>query len=106
MRLTLQPILSLRSINRRYGELFKLTDININLFPGEVHIIVGENGSGKSNIMKIIAGVEKQDTGDIIIDGLPVGIDSPGDTKKMGILYIAQDTNLFSNLSVAEKHFL
>ena len=66
---------------------------------------MGENGSGKSAIMKIISGIFQPDSGKIILEGMPVHFKSVHDSKKHGIHYVMQDTNLYENLSVAENVF-
>ncbi len=100
-----KPILVLKNITKYFSEDFTLTNINLDLFPGEVHILIGENGSGKSTIMKIIGGILKPDRGTIFINNVATTFDSEYDAKKHGILYIMQDTNLYYNLTTAENIF-
>ena len=99
------PILLLSDINKYFSEDFSLQNINLDLYEGEVHVIMGENGSGKSAIMKIISGIFQPDSGKIILEGMPVHFKSVYDSKKHGIHYVMQDTNLYENLSVAENVF-
>lgn len=100
------PILELKSVTKSFGEDFTLDNINISLLPGEVHVLIGENGSGKSTIMNIISGVIQQDSGRIFINRNLTDILSISNAKKHGILYIMQDTNSFNNFTVAENVFL
>lgn len=99
------PILVLNDINKYFNEDFSLHNINLDLYEGEVHILMGENGSGKSAIMKIISGIFQPDSGEIILEGTPIHFSSAYDAKKYGIHYIMQDTNLYENFSVAENVF-
>lgn len=99
------PILVLKDINKYFSEDFALCDINLDLYSGEVHIIVGENGSGKSTIMKIISGIVKSDSGHIFFHDQEVCIHSVYEAKKMKIHYALQDVALYPNLTVAENVF-
>lgn len=99
------PALELKDINKNVSEDFSLCHINIDLFYGEVHAIMGENGSGKSMIISIISGIFKSDGGQIIIDGKEVIINSVYDAKKLGIHSVLQDVALYPNLTVAENVF-
>jgi len=99
-------LLKLVDIRKSFDEDFTLDHVNLSLFPGEVHVLIGENGSGKSTIMNIISGVIKPDSGSIYIDEELVNITCISSSKKHGILYIMQDVNCFANLTVAENVFL
>lgn len=101
-----QPILKLVNLNRKVSDFFSLKDINLDLYKGEVHVLMGENGSGKSTLMNIIWGAHIKDSGDILIDGAPVSINSPVDAKKLGIAMIHQDSSLFEHFTVAENIYI
>lgn len=101
-----QPILKLVNLNRKVSDFFSLKDINLELYKGEVHVLMGENGSGKSTLMNIIWGAHIKDSGDILIDGAPVSINSPVDAKKLGIAMIHQDSSLFEHFTVAENIYI
>ena len=100
------PILKLVGITKSFDDDFTLSDINLSLFPGEVHVLIGENGSGKSTIMNIISGIVKANSGEILINNNKVSIHSIVSSKQHGILYLMQDSNYFNNLTVAENVFL
>jgi ribose transport system ATP-binding protein len=100
------PVLKLENISKRVSDFFILKNISLELYKGEVHVLIGENGSGKSCLMNIIWGAFSKDQGDIIIDGIPVNINSPMDAKKLGIAMIHQDSSLFEHFSVAENIFI
>ena len=99
------PKLSLHNVSKYLTEDFSLEDINLNFYSGEVHSIIGENGSGKSSIIKIISGMFSLDTGEMILDEKPVVFKSISDARKLGIYCISHDTTLFPNLSIYENVF-
>lgn len=96
-------LLAVRHISKRFGGVQALNDVSLELMPGEVHCLAGENGCGKSTLIKIISGAERPDLGEIEIDG---GIRSHMNTTlaiESGIQVIYQDFSLFPNLTVAEN---
>lgn len=100
------PVLKLINVNKCLSDFFSLKGISIELNKGEVHVLMGENGSGKSCLMNIIWGACIKDSGDIIIDGIPVSITSPMDAKRLGIAMIHQDSSLFEHFTIAENIFI
>ena len=98
-----QTILKLENINKKVSDYFTLKNITLELNKGEVHILMGENGSGKSSLMNIIWGAYPKDSGDIFLDDAPVNINSPMDAKKFGIFMIHQESSLFEHFSIAEN---
>lgn len=100
-----KPALELKNISKYMDDDFSLDNVNIDLFHGEVHALMGENGSGKSLIVKIINGIVKKDSGDLFIDGKEIIPESVYIAKKSGIHSVLQDVALFPNLSVAENVF-
>jgi len=97
------PALLLKDINKYMSEDFSLKRINLDLFYGEVHALIGENGSGKSMIINIINGIFKKDSGNIYIDGIEIDPSSVYEAKKLGIHSLLQDVALYPNLSIAEN---
>lgn len=98
------PFLRLQGISKTFGGVQALRSIDWDVAPGEVHCLVGENGCGKSTLIKTVAGVHAPDHGGILeIDGQPVLPLSPGKAKALGVQVIFQDLALFPNLSVAEN---
>ncbi len=100
------PKLEAKGISKYFSDAFSLCDVSIDLYCGEVHAIIGENGSGKSTIIKIISGVVKPDSGVMFIDGNAVTIDSVSSAKANGIHCVWQDINLYPNLTVAENIYM
>jgi simple sugar transport system ATP-binding protein len=97
------PILHARGISKRFGGVQALDDVSLELFPGEVHCLAGENGCGKSTLIKIIAGAERADAGEIVVDGTAHRRMSTTGAITSGIQVIYQDFSLFPDLTVAEN---
>ena len=100
------PILEVRQLSKRFPGVRALSEVDLNLFAGEVLAVIGENGAGKSTLMKILAGVQTQDEGKVIVDGSEVWIDSVNKALDLGISLIHQELNLSGNLTVGANIFL
>ncbi len=98
-----EHLLELKNIGKRFGGLVALDAVSLSIKPGEIHCLAGENGSGKSTIIKIMAGVYQPTDGEILIDGKPVSGMTPAQSVQHGIQVIYQDFSLFGNLTVAEN---
>ncbi|RZS89523.1 monosaccharide ABC transporter ATP-binding protein (CUT2 family) [Motilibacter rhizosphaerae] len=101
-----QPILELRGINKSFGPVHVLHDIDFAVYPGEVTSLVGDNGAGKSTLVKCIAGIYTIDTGEIRFEGEPVTIHGPRDTAALGVEIVYQDLALCDNLDIVQNMFL
>ncbi|MGB8451582.1 MAG: sugar ABC transporter ATP-binding protein [Anaerocolumna sp.] len=97
------PALILNDINKYMSEDFSLKNINLDLYYGEVHALIGENGSGKSMIINVINGIFKKDSGNIYLDGQEINVNSVYEAKKIGIHTVLQDIALYPNLTIAEN---
>ena len=86
----METILEMKNIVKTYGKLLANDNINIDLKKGEILAICGENGAGKSTLMKILYGLEKPDSGEIIINGKSVKFNSPSDAMKLHIGMVQQ----------------
>ena len=100
------PLLSLRGVSKTFGAVQALTDIELEINPGEVVALLGDNGAGKSTLVKILAGVHPPDEGTISFRGEPVSISSPADSRRLGIATVYQDLALCDNLDVVANLFL
>ncbi|AWK89513.1 sugar ABC transporter ATP-binding protein [Azospirillum thermophilum] len=98
-----EPFIELRDIGKRFAGVRALDGVSLALMPGEIHCLAGENGSGKSTIIKVLSGVHQPDDGEILIDGKPVRALSPMESIRHGVQVIYQDFSLFGNLTVAEN---
>jgi ribose transport system ATP-binding protein len=101
-----QPILELRGATKRFGGATALDNVDFQLMPGEIHGLIGENGAGKSTLSKIFSGVQRPDSGEMLLRGDVVHFRSPADAKAAGIGMIYQELSLMPALSVAENVFL
>ena len=98
------PFLRLAGVSKRFGGVLALDSVDWDVRPGKVHCLVGENGCGKSTLIKLVAGVHQPDPGSLIeIDGAVHTNLGPAEAKALGIQVIYQDLSLFPNLSVAEN---
>ncbi|MTD15816.1 ATP-binding cassette domain-containing protein [Nakamurella sp. YIM 132087] len=100
------PILQLRGVNKSFGAVQVLHDVDLSIWPGQVTALVGDNGAGKSTLVKCIAGIHGIDSGDYIFDGNPVTVHSPRDAAALGIEIVYQDLALCDNLDIVQNMFL
>lgn len=101
-----QPVLSLTSVSKRFGAVRALTEVDFDVYPGEVVAIVGDNGAGKSTLVKVLAGVHPPDEGSILFAGESADIPSPAAARDLGIATVFQDLALCDNLDVVANLFL
>jgi ribose transport system ATP-binding protein len=102
----MSAILELKNINKRFGRVVALDNLNLQLKAGEVLGLVGQNGSGKSTLMKMLAGLQAPDSGEILLRGEPVRLRSAAMATSLGIGMVHQEQSLIPNLSVAENIFI
>ena len=100
------PVLSLRNIDKMFPGVKALEGVSIDLYPGQVSALIGENGAGKSTVVKILTGIYQPNKGEILLNGTPVQFATPQAASDAGITAIHQETVLFDELSVAENIFL
>lgn len=100
------PILSLRGINKSFGVVHVLHDVDIAIYPGEVTALVGDNGAGKSTLIKAITGIYPADSGEYLFEGKPQHVHNPKDAAALGIEVVYQDLALCENLDIVQNMFL
>lgn len=100
------PVLQLRSISKAFIGVQALNGVSLNLYPGEVHTLMGQNGAGKSTLIKVLTGVHVPDHGQILLEGRAIRPASTLDAQNLGISTVYQEVNLCPNLSVAENIFI
>lgn len=100
------PILSLRGVNKSFGPVHVLKNVDLDVYSGQVTALVGDNGAGKSTLIKCIAGIYSPDGGDFLFDGNKVDIDGPREATALGIEVVYQDLALCDNLDIVHNMFL
>ncbi|MGH2617316.1 MAG: ATP-binding cassette domain-containing protein, partial [Thermomicrobiales bacterium] len=98
-------IIRLDRVTKRFGGITAVNEVSFGIAPGEIHAVVGENGAGKSTIMKMLAGVHQPDGGMLVLRGEPAAIDDPLQARKLGVSIVFQELNLFPHLTVAANIF-
>jgi len=99
-------ILKTEKISKSFSTVEVLHNVSFSIQTGEILGVIGENGAGKTTMMKILSGIYLQDSGDIFFEEKKVDIKNPADAKKIGITLIPQEFNLINDLTVSENIFL
>ncbi len=100
------PILEMRHISKRFDTTQALDDVSLDLYPGEIHALMGENGAGKSTLIKIMTGIYPPDEGEILLDGKPIRVHNSVEAQAYGLAAIYQEPMIFPDLNVAENIFI
>jgi ribose transport system ATP-binding protein len=100
------PLLSMCGIGKRFPGVVALANVSLDIGAGEVVALCGENGAGKSTMMKILGGVYQPDAGELFMDGVAVKINNVTDSMKLRVAFIHQELNVLDNLDVAANVFL
>ncbi|WP_246787723.1 sugar ABC transporter ATP-binding protein [Bradyrhizobium sp. CCBAU 53421] len=100
---TREPVLRITNGSKIYGGVHAIEGVNFDLYPGEVHALVGENGAGKSTLCKAIAGAINLTSGDYLLDGKPANFEQPRDALDAGICMVYQETSLVPTMTAAQN---
>jgi len=100
------PAIELRGVSKHFGSVIALQDIDIKVYPGEVHCLLGDNGAGKSTLIKMLSGLERPDEGTITVDGEPIVFSSPRDAFARGIATVYQDLAVLPQMSISRNFML
>ena len=100
------PAVEMRGIDKSFPGVLALRSVQFDLYPGEVHALLGENGAGKSTLMKIMTGVYQKDAGEMKVFGTPVTIPGPRAAQELGIGIIHQELHLMNHLTVAQNIYI
>ena len=103
---TKEVVLAARNVAKSFGAVQALKGVNFDVHRGQVTTLFGENGAGKSTLMKILSGVQKPTTGEIILDGKPIELNSTTEAQKNGICIIHQELSLAPNMTVRDNIFM
>ena len=101
-----QPALEVRNISKFFGSVIALNDISMRVNSGEVHCLLGDNGAGKSTMIKVLSGVHKPDRGEILLDGQRVTFANPAEALDRGIATVHQYLSIQPLMSVTRNFFL
>jgi simple sugar transport system ATP-binding protein len=101
-----EPVLEARDVVKSFGRVQALRGANFSVYPNEVVALVGDNGAGKSTLVKTLVGVHPPDSGQILFDGQPVDINTPHDSRALGIETVFQDLALAAEIDPAANMFL
>ncbi|MGG5359274.1 MULTISPECIES: sugar ABC transporter ATP-binding protein [unclassified Enterococcus] len=102
----METLFSMKNINKRFGKVQVLKDVQLTVAKGEIHALMGENGAGKSTLMNILSGALKKDSGTIEFEGKEVKEATPEIAEQLGIGFVHQELNLAESISVAENVFM
>jgi general nucleoside transport system ATP-binding protein len=97
------PALRLVGVQKRFGSLLAIDNAALEVLPGEIHAILGENGAGKTSLMNVVAGVYRADAGRVEIDGQQVSIHAPEDARRVGIGMVHQEQRLVARYTAPEN---
>ena len=100
------PIVEMRHIDKAFGAVRALVDVDLVLYPGEILGLVGDNSAGKSTLMKILTGAYQRDSGEVLVAGAKTHFKSPHESRAVGIEMIYQDFALCGNMDVGQNIFL
>ncbi len=100
------PIFEVRGVNKSFGPVHVLHDVDFKVYPGKVTSLIGDNGAGKSTLVKCLTGIYPIDTGEFFFEGSPVEIHGPKDAAALGVEVVYQDLALCENLDVVQNMFL
>ncbi|WEK05369.1 MAG: ATP-binding cassette domain-containing protein [Candidatus Devosia phytovorans] len=102
----MEPVLKARNLSKRYGRVTALDNCDFDLMPGEILAVIGDNGAGKSSLIKALSGALKPDAGDIFLDGQPVQFASPIAARNAGVETVYQTLAMSPALSIADNMFM
>jgi ABC-type sugar transport system ATPase subunit len=100
------PLLQLKGVTKSFGPVRALNEVDLEVPPGKVTALVGDNGAGKSSLIKTVSGLWEPDGGEILWEGRPVHLHGPRDAEALGITTIYQDLALCDNLDIVQNMFL
>lgn len=101
-----EVVLAARNVAKNFGAVHALKGVNFDIHRGQVTTLFGENGAGKSTLMKILSGVQKPSSGELILDGKRIEINSTVEARELGISIIHQELSLAPNMNVRDNIFM
>lgn len=101
-----EPIIQMKGIEKHFGSVIALAGVSVDVFPGECHCLLGDNGAGKSTFIKTMSGVHKPTKGEILFEGKPMHFTDPRDAIAAGIATVYQDLAMIPLMSVSRNFFM
>ncbi|NRB00669.1 MAG: sugar ABC transporter ATP-binding protein [Rhodobacteraceae bacterium] len=105
-RTTHAPIIEMKDIEKHFGSVIALAGVSVEVYPGECHCLLGDNGAGKSTFIKTMSGVHKPTKGEIFFEGQPMSFDGPRDAMNAGIATVHQHLAMIPLMSVSRNFFM
>lgn len=99
------PVLQTKNLVKRYGSVTAIDHADFELYPGEILAVIGDNGAGKSSLIKALSGALIPDEGEILLDGKPVHFNSPMEARALGIETVYQNLAVSPALNIADEPF-
>jgi ribose transport system ATP-binding protein len=103
---TKTPVLRFRNVSKEFPGVLAVDSVDLDILPGEIHVVAGENGAGKSTLMKLLSQVERPSGGEVDLAGEPVEFHGPRYAQSLGVAMVYQEFALTSHLSIAENLFM
>src|SRR4028119_492379 len=103
---TREPVVRLKDVSKEFPGVLAVDGVDLDILPGEVHVVAGENGAGKPTLMKLLSQVERPSSGTVEISGEAVEFHGPGHAQHLGVAMVYQEFALAPDLSVAENLYL
>ena len=100
------PLIEMKNIEKHFGSVIALAGVSLEIYPGECHCLLGDNGAGKSTFIKTMSGVHKPTKGEILFEGKPMHFDDPRDAISAGIATVYQDLAMIPLMSVSRNFFM
>jgi simple sugar transport system ATP-binding protein len=100
------PIIQMKNIEKHFGSVIALAGVSLEIYPGECHCLLGDNGAGKSTFIKTMSGVHKPTRGEILFEGKPMHFEDPRDAITAGIATVYQDLAMIPLMSVSRNFFM
>src|SRR5210317_2227760 len=100
------PIIQMKNIEKHFGAVIALAGVSLDVYPGECHCLLGDNGAGKSTFIKTMSGVHKPTKGEILFEGRPMNFSTPRDAMDAGIATVHQHLAMIPLMSVARNFFM
>ena len=102
----MEPVLEVKDLDKQFVGVHAVDHVSFQCYPGTVHVLQGENGAGKSTILKMLSGLYRPDSGEIRLHGKSVSFKQPKDAQKQGIAMVYQEMTILPELTVAQNIFL